>query len=144
MPLLRHCPERPACGCPGPPESLCPMFSEMARRLTRQIVALPHIRSEHGVAVGEYVGAYIRSRVIDLFLQRVGMLKMTGDGLDAHPAMVKSRGHLSLLLARLSDQLGLNPASAKLLGLTEPIDVGGGLLLQQLRREAQSVPEGEE
>lgn len=140
VPAIRHCPERPACGCLGEPETLCPLFSEMARRLTRQLTNLPHLRREHGVLVGEFVIATIRAQVIDRYLQRVGLVKTGREGLDSHPVMVKVRGHLSHLLARLSDQLALNPVSAKMMGLSDAIDVGEPSLEELRAKYAEEPP----
>jgi hypothetical protein len=55
-----------------------------------------------------------------------------------HPAF-KARIHLSNLLCRLSDLLGLNPTSAAMLKLSDPIDVGGdpALALQAALEERE-------
>lgn len=121
-----HCPLTDRCGgCGVDREALCPVFERSRRERIARILALPWIRPEHAEVVGEFVATWLRMQTVDLFVQRLGLVRVTPDGLDTHPILRQHRGHLGLLFARLADRLGLTPAAMRELKLDEPIDVGG-------------------
>lgn len=109
--------------------------------MMREAKNLGHLRREHGPLIREFVGTTIRIELLDTYFQRTGLLRAGKGGLETHPAF-KARIHLSNLLCRLTDLLGLNPTSAALLKLSDPIDVGGdpALALQDAleRREREA------